>query len=48
VFPDGCYIPTIAVPGTGLRECRVVGAKLQGAVVAVLEERLAVNAKEFF
>jgi hypothetical protein len=25
-----------------------MGAKLQGAVVAVLEERLAVNTKEFF
>lgn len=48
VCPDGCHIPTIAVPGTGLRKCCVVGAQLQSAVVAVFEESLAINAQEFF
>ena len=47
VLPDCWYIPTIAVPGTGLRECGIMRTKLQGAVIAVLEESLAVDAKEF-
>jgi hypothetical protein len=46
LFPDGVHIPAIAIPGTSLRKCGVVRAKLQGAVIAVLEESLAVNAQK--
>jgi hypothetical protein len=45
---DSSNVPTVAIPGTGLRKSSIVGTKLQSAVVAVLEEGLTVNTEEFF
>lgn len=41
-------VPAIGVTRPGLREGGIMRTKLQGAVIAVLEEGLAVDPKEFF
>ena len=48
MLPYSTYVPAVAVPGACLRKGCVVRTKLQRAIVAVLEERLAINAEEFF
>lgn len=45
---DGGYVPAIAVSRTGFREGCEMRAQLKGAVIAVLEERLAVKPQELF
>ena len=48
LLPNCAHIPAIAVTRTGFGEGRKMGTKLKGAVIPVLEQGFAVNAKEFF
>lgn len=48
VLPDGLRIPAIPIPGASLRKSCIMGPELQGAVVPVLKQGLAVNAQKLF
>ncbi len=47
MFLDGSHVPAIAVTGAGFGESSEMRTQFQGAVIAVFEEGLAVNAEEF-